>query len=435
MTEKMGIIADDLTGSNDSGVQLAKKGFTSTVVFNVETKGTESASDVLVIDTDSRSRSSEEAFEAVSMAASFLLQQGYTHIYKKMDSTLRGNIGSELFALADVYRPDAVVIAPAFPALNRTTVNGNHYVNGKLIHETEFGQDPKTPVHDSYIPALLEQVEDEKIEIVNLSVIQSGKEEVITFIEKAMEQGKSWFVCDGKTEADLEMIASSFAAIHKRIVWAGSGGLIEFLPNALGFSPDSLHHNKEMKIEKTLVVSGSLSQVTKKQLESLRDFDDSCLIELNPIDFVNHNIQAVESILRTKEILTAKNIVVFVDSSEENRLAASEAGEKLGLSGNQISEAIAAGLGRVASQILSKNPDINGLVLTGGDTAKAVCSELGVSEIQLHSEVEPGLPFGRIDSGNKEYWVVTKAGGFGTKTSLLNAVKFITGKVEQYESK
>lgn len=143
MKNKMGIIADDLTGANDSGVQLAIKKLSTSVVFDYTNSSKEMASDVLIVDTDSRARAKEDAYKAVVEAATFLKRNGYKHIYKKVDSTLRGNLEAELAALESVYNPDMVVIAPAYPKMRRQTINGHHFVDGKIITETEFSNDPK----------------------------------------------------------------------------------------------------------------------------------------------------------------------------------------------------------------------------------------------------------------------------------------------------
>lgn len=431
MDGKIGIIADDLTGANDSGVQLAKKGFSSTVVFNLESsEEAGSTPDVLVVDTDSRAVPGVKAHEAVVKAASLLFQDGYSHVYKKIDSTLRGNVALEIAAAVSVYKPDAVVIVPAFPKVNRTTVNGLHYVNGTLITETEFGRDPKTPVTEGFIPDLLKKSVDEDVALINLDLIRGTENKLASFVEEAIGSGKSWFVCDSETEEDLKFIAAFFAKLDKKIVWAGSGGLIEYLPAELKVFPQSGQKLKKIAIDRTLTVSGSLSQVTKKQLESLKGLKGIEFIEINPV-------QLVEDTLKTDTLAVNKKAshhVIYVDSSDANRVAAREAGDRLGYNSNQVSEAIASGLAKAAKAFLEQVQGIGGLVLTGGDTAKAICSELGVNEMELHSEVESGLPFGRIRSGEKDFWAITKAGGFGNEDSLVKAVEYMTGKVGQYET-
>ncbi|MEI0735860.1 nucleotide-binding domain containing protein [Paenibacillus sp. JTLBN-2024] len=108
-------------------------------------------------------------------------------------------------------------------------------------------------------------------------------------------------------------------------------------------------------------------------------------------------------------------------------------GEELSLNKTEISEAISRELANIASEIVTSFPDIGGLVLTGGDTAKAVCSRLNMNRMQLHTEVETGLPLGILRDAagtGKKYWTVTKAGGFGGRHSLANVLKYMSGEDE-----
>ena len=64
-----------------------------------------------------------------------------------------------------------------------------------------------------------------------------------------------------------------------------------------------------------------------------------------------------------------------------------------------------------------------GLVLTGGETARAVCDRVGVTAIELIREIEPGVPLGRAG----DLGIVTKAGAFGGPGTLSRAVDAIRG--------
>jgi len=120
--------------------------------------------------------------------------------------------------------------------------------------------------------------------------------------------------------------------------------------------------------------------------------------------------------------------VLFVDSTDKNREATKQLGAELSLGNTQISEAISMEIGVIAKVIIHSMPAINGLILTGGDTAKAVCNQLNMNQIQLYTEIEPGLPLGKLSNAAnaRRYCTVTKAGGFGNPYSLLNALKFMT---------
>lgn len=426
--KRIGIISDDLTGANDSGVQLAKKHLSSTVVFDFETSTLTKKPDVLIVDTDSRAKKQEEAYKAAYQAALYLQKESYQHVYKKVDSTLRGNIAAELSAVEQVYQPEVVVIAPAFPKMKRQTIDGNHYVNGVLITDTEFSKDPKTPVTEAFIPELLTQYQDRKIALVDKRMLGQSIEELNQIITTILNQGVTWFVCDSETEGDLQRICDIFSSLNKKTVWAGSAGLIEYLPDALQLTHSNEENQEEIKIEKTLIVSGSLSQVTKEQLCKIESLQNSFFMEVDPATLVENTFELDHYMDQLNQHSEYEHYVLYVEASEENRVSAKEAGEALGLNLTEVSESISRGLGQIAKGLLGNCASIQGLVLTGGDTAKAVCSELAISEMELYSEVEPGLPFGRLRSENRSYWAVTKAGGFGHEQSLVNVVKYMANK-------
>lgn len=426
--KRIGIISDDLTGANDSGVQLAKKHLTSTVVFDYETSTLATKPDVLIVDTDSRAKKQEEAYKAAYQAALYLQKEGYQHLYKKVDSTLRGNIAAELSAVEQVYQPEVVVVAPAFPKMNRQIIDGNHYVNGVLITDTEFSKDPKTPVTEAFIPELFKHYQDREIALINKRMLGQSVEEINQLITTILNQGVTWFVCDSETEEDLQRICSVFSSLNKKTVWAGSAGLIEYLPDALQLTHENEVNQEEIKIEKTLVVSGSLSQVTREQLCKIESLKNSFFMEVDPATLVKNTFKLDHYIDQLNQQSEYEHYVLYVEASNENRDSAKKAGEELGLTLTEVSENISRGLGQIAKGLLDNCASIHGLVLTGGDTAKAVCSELAISEMELYSEVEPGLPFGRLRSEDRSYWAVTKAGGFGHEQSLVNVVKYMANK-------
>jgi len=425
---KIGIISDDLTGANDTGVQLAKKNLSSTVVFDYNTSSVATKPDVMIVDTDSRAKEAEEAYGAAYKAASFLQKEGYQHVYKKVDSTLRGNMAAELTAIEKVYQPEIVVIAPAYPKMKRQTIQGNHYVNGALITDTEFSKDPKTPVTEAFIPELLKQYQERDIALIDSRMLEQTIEQINQTIFTCLNQGVTWFVCDSETEEELQKVCDVFSRLNKKTVWAGSAGLIKYLPDALQLTASRESTQQKIKIEKTLIVSGSLSQVTREQLCKVESLDHSLFIEVDPTTLVKKSFEVQHYIDQLKQHTQYDHYVLFVEASEENRLSAKEAGKELGLTLTEVSEAISKGLGQISKGILEAFPSIQGLVLTGGDTAKAVCSELHISEMDLYSEVEPGLPFGRLRSEDKSYWAITKAGGFGHEQSLVNVVEYMANK-------
>ncbi|MEH7377820.1 four-carbon acid sugar kinase family protein [Neobacillus drentensis] len=421
------IIADDLTGANDAGVQLSKIGISSTVFLDYKDSSLQSTEDVAIIDTDSRAISEEAAYETIYKASSIFQKQGYEKVYKKMDSTLRGNVAAELAALVSVYEPEIIVVAPAFPKMNRQTINGYQFVNGQPVSETEFGQDPKTPVKDSFIPNLFKKYVEDRICLIDQESLNSSIEDLINKIVENTGQGSTWFICDATSDEDLKMIAEAFSKVNKKTVWAGSAGLIEYLPDALQLKKAEKDQQENLEITMTLTVSASLSMVTKLQLEMVKTLSDTFFVEIDPVDLIRKTYSVQSIIDQFMKQSSKKHFVLFVDSSVANREATKQLETELSLNNKQISEAISNELGIIAKAIVDAIPEINGLILTGGDTAKAVCNQLNMNQMQLHTEIEAGLPLGKLGDAttSRRYWTVTKAGGFGNEHSLLNALKYM----------
>ncbi len=150
---RVAIIADDLTGAADTGVQLARAGYRTAVAFRDAPIPPADDLDAVALDTDSRAMPAGFAAKRVMEAAHAVRDTPL--VYKKLDSTLRGPIAAELAAASGASGRDRVVVAPAFPATGRTTVEGVQLVRGVPVHETEAKNDPRTPVREGHVPTLL----------------------------------------------------------------------------------------------------------------------------------------------------------------------------------------------------------------------------------------------------------------------------------------
>src|SRR5215203_6148449 len=146
------VIADDLTGAADTGVQFVHAGYRAAVFFRA-TEMVADDLDAVSFDTDSRAMPAGFAAKRVLDAAR--VARGARIVYKKLDSTLRGNVAAELAAALGGARRERVVVAPAFPAAGRTTVGGIQRVNGVPVEETEMANDPNTPVSEAHVPSML----------------------------------------------------------------------------------------------------------------------------------------------------------------------------------------------------------------------------------------------------------------------------------------
>jgi uncharacterized protein YgbK (DUF1537 family) len=140
-------LADDLTGALEVGASFAGEGIPSTVTTDASL---ECLDPVLVIDTETRHLAPEAAAATVKQALQQAHRSSVRLIFKKTDSTLRGNIRAELQTLAGFYGA-RVIYAPAYPAMGRTVKQGRLYVNGIPLEQSSFATDPLNPVTDSRV--------------------------------------------------------------------------------------------------------------------------------------------------------------------------------------------------------------------------------------------------------------------------------------------
>src|SRR5690625_223080 len=152
---KIAIIADDLTGACDTGVQLVNYGIDASVVIqnsnNIKSQAT-------IFNTDSRALGKKHAYEKVSKISREIDKENLDILYKKIDSTMRGNIGSELNAVYDQFQPDFVLITPAHPNNGRIVQEGIRYLNGVQLSETGAARQLKKPLHEADIKKMLRQL-------------------------------------------------------------------------------------------------------------------------------------------------------------------------------------------------------------------------------------------------------------------------------------
>ncbi|WP_127959138.1 D-threonate kinase [Serratia microhaemolytica] len=415
---KMIVIADDFTGANDTGVQLAKKGARTDVVLNALSHPTHRC-DVLVINTDSRALVASAARAKVSEVL-LPYMQGTTlpQVYKKIDSTFRGNVGAEIEAVMSVTGAQLAIVAAAIPAAGRVTRNGHCYVHGKPLLETEFASDPKTPIVSSHIKTLLALQTHYPIHELDLSVVRSGQ--LLSQLQRLQQQQPAIVVVDAENDSDLSLLAQASLQLSQRYLLVGAAGLANALP-ASSYVGATQHLP-------VLVVAGSMSEMTRQQIVfaakqrslSIIDIDVETLLQPHCADMAQSISRQAVGILDQKQ-----HCVLRTCQDADARQMIDTLCEKYRISRQQLGEKISQMLGMITLTIINQTK-IGGLFLTGGDIAIAVARALGAQGYRISHEVVPCVPCGTfINSAIDDLPVITKAGGFGSETTLHDALYFI----------
>ena len=410
------LIADDLTGATDSGAQFARSGWRTLLVLE---PGSPQEADVLVLTSESRGLAGgAEAARAVKNILAACSPASFPLVYKKIDSTLRGHPAAELAAVMSALGEGRALIAPAFPAQGRITRDGRVLVNELPFEQTSFSRE--VPTGD------LRRIFGEEANLLPLETIRGAESR----LRAALSEARGLLIADAENDADLLRLARA-ALVQGVSLWCGSAGLAGALAACIGSNPEA---NKEPPHPTTrlpghfLAVAGSLHPATAAQVAAARRAGAAVIQP--PPEFFTHPLPqgAAETAARLAGALADGRDAVLAVLSPADLSAGSDSSQSINgyaQSNVGVSPAqIAARLAQTAAMALESAAPA-GLLLTGGETARAVCQTLGCTRLWLGGEVEPGIPWSRMVDGRfPGMRVVTKAGGFGNEESLVRALRF-----------
>lgn len=422
---KLAVIADDLTGANDTALQFAKRDIRASVKIDLmhAMEDDAGASEVIVVDSDSRDLNAAEAYTKVHTICMCMHVLHPQSVFKKIDSTLRGNIGAEIRAAADVFAPDLVIIAPAYPRIRRTTLGGYHLMDGLPLDLTEIANAPKTPVHDSYIPAILAKQADVRVGVLNYQTVHMGAEAIAAELTHLRGEDIRWIVSDIVEEQNfIDLMAA--LRLEKNILWVGSAGLADHLPAFYGWEGTECREIRR-RTGGIIVCAGSVSHTTQMQVRRLKETLDVAEMRIDVAQTLMETDAPMHYACTLNELLHAGRdaLITSAQTDAEVRQAV-VAGRAHGLTGKEVSEHIA----RLFADVLGRIDlqQVAGLVLTGGDTAVHICRALGIHSIDVLCEIEPGVPLGVMQGhGAESVFVVTKAGAFGETDTFVRALEAI----------
>ncbi|SKA34368.1 four-carbon acid sugar kinase family protein [Consotaella salsifontis] len=400
MDRKVIILADDLTGAQDTAIAMLKQGMTTQVSLSVEHLiECWATSDAWALTTESRFLDAGEAFRRTFDSLTALNGRAYA-LYKKVDSTLRGNIGAEIAAVLAATNKRIALVAPALPHSGRTIVGGMAFVDGVPLAETECGRDPFTPVLSSDVREIIACQTNLPVRLLPLDVIREGGERLVAAVHEAQQSAEvAILVCDAETDADLA--ALDIFSSDPNVLYVGSSGLL----SALTPSPANT-----IPAAPFLMVVGSLNSVSQAQA-------DAFVTRATPLEIVVDGqraltdaagaLAAASASLAEAGDLAFRHILLRCAPAPSNGMSAIEAGRR-----------IADCLSAAALEIMTVSPQRN-VFATGGDMSAHLLAAAGAKAVRLAGEAEPGIPFGFIVGGRLDgTCLVSKAGGFGEPDAL-----------------
>lgn len=397
------IIADDFTGANDTGVQLRKRGHTVRVLLK---RGGERCigRGSLVLDTESRTMTESQAAKVIRNELNGVDFSQFYYVIKKVDSTLRGNIGSEVRALDEVFYPERIIFAPALPNLGRTTEDAIQKLNGVALCETELAKDPKNPVKEDHLVRLLKQVYEEPICHIGLKDLWAETFELGT---------ERIFVFDATTNADLQQMIRLVKADNRSTLFIGTAGLV-----------DNLLSVEEKNLPSFGAVA-SVSTVTNEQMHFCEEAGFT-LVQFPIHRLLRKEVKPETYVEEVKRSLAEGNDTFLLPTASYDRAEielSRKAGEESGMDMAEIGEYVRVMMGKMVREILLEVP-VAGLFVTGGDTALGVLENLEAEGAWIMAEVLTGIPQVKVEGGLKDgLKMITKAGAFGQKDAIAFAMR------------
>jgi len=385
---RIAILADDLTGAADTAAGMLAAG--RPWVTWQRSNGSLAWHDddrIVAIDAGTRQASAADAGKSVRDLAALCRTAGFAHIYKKIDSTLRGHIGIEVKAALDGWgHRSLAIVAPAFPAMRRTTVDGRQRVDDVPLD----------------CPPLAETLTSASVAATMASLADVRGGGLDRLFQARADAGSRAVVCDAVTEADLVAIAAAGATLEERVVWVGSGGLARTIFNDADRTPPQLRVSDATPARPVLVVSGS--QAAANVIQASRVVADGAVPVTVPIDELSSRVP-VRGCIREieRQLQTGADVVVTIGRQQHTTAI--------------VDAMLVDRLGRMLHACSSL---VGGVVATGGDTAAALLRHWGISGVRLVGEVEPGVPIG-LAAGPRPLIVALKAGSFGSDGTLVAA--------------
>lgn len=408
-TRSMLIVADDLSGAADCAIAFAGAGRRTVVTLEtssvMNTAAETDNADVIAADTDTRRLSPQDAARHTADAFNALNAPG-RRLYKKIDSTLRGNWTAEVAALQPL--AGLAIVAPSFPATGRTLHQARVLVHGEPLENTETWK-LENAGKPANVRAMLEEA-GLRCESIDVNTLRGDINSLLDRIKTTAAQA---LIVDAHTGDDLKRLAQATARLDPReqpLFWVGSGGLareLASLPDLFDVEPrEALVHEKQEGA--ILILVGSLSAVSERQCAMLRERARVSELIVPPavlrVGSEHTDWRAWQ--LKIGDYLE-RHLDLLVRIGRDDAFDPSE--------GAHLSTALAA-------LVTPHFRHVGGLIATGGETARAMLSAAGIGSLDLLAEIEAGVAVARPCAPHPARpAIVTKAGAFGSEHALFGA--------------
>lgn len=413
MSLKLGCIADDFTGAADLANTLVRGGMRTVLLIGVPSPGNLPQADAIVIALKSRTAPVAEAVRDSLTAARRLRADGALQIFLKIcstfDSTARGNIGPVAEALAELLQATIVPVTPAFPENGRTVYKGHLFVGEQLLSDSPMRQHPLTPMTDANLVRVLQaQCARERVGLVDWRQVAAGAAAIEARLEALRAEGTRLAIVDALGDQDLRELAH--AARKLPLLVAGSGLGIG-IPTLYGLWPDPAAAQLPTARGARAIVAGSCSAATRAQVRYFVDAGGQAFA-LDALRLGAGEDVAAQALGWARDRLA--HGPVLVHATVEPAALAQVQGQ---LGAEQAGTLVEQCLAQVAAGLVEGG--VGQLIVAGGETSGACVSQLGITQLRIGPQIDPGVPW--CHASERQLHLALKSGNFGGPDLFVRA--------------
>lgn len=417
----LGCIADDFTGATDLANNLVRSGMRVVQIIGVPSEGTPVDADAVVIALKSRTIPADEAIAQSLQALHWLQSHEARQIYFKycstFDSTAQGNIGPVSEALMQALDTDFTIATPAFPDNGRTVFKGHLFVGDALLHESGMQHHPLTPMTDPNLVRVLAAQCQGKVGLIDYRVVACGAQAVRERIAQLRAEGVRLAVLDAVSNDDLIRVGPALAELA--LLTAGSGVAIG-LPQNWGLQANDQAARLPAGQGFKAIVSGSCSLATNRQvLTFIRRGGQAMAID--PMRLAAGD-DVVGAALAWAQPRLAQGPVLLYSTADATAVKSVQGQLGVNQAGAMVEQAIAA-IARGVVQL-----GVGQLVVAGGETSGACVQALGITQMQIGTQIDPGVPWCHAPSEHARQGalhIALKSGNFGSDDFFTTAFEVI----------
>jgi 3-dehydrotetronate 4-kinase len=411
----LGCIADDFTGATDLANNLVRSGMRAVQTIGVPAGPLQVEADAVVVALKSRTTSATEAVAQSLAALRWLQAQGARQIYFKycstFDSTAQGNIGPVTEALMDALEAPFSIATPAFPDNQRTVFKGYLFVGDVLLSESGMRDHPLTPMTDPNLVRVLQAQSRRQVGLIDYRTVAQGEAAIRQRIAALRAQGVAIAVVDALSNEDLLRLGPALKDLP--LVTAGSGVAIG-LPANFGIAASAAASRLPAPTGTCAVVSGSCSQATNRQVQSFIAAGRPAFA-LDPLRIAAGEDVAAQALAWAGPLLAGGPVLVY-STAEPAAVKAVQGRLGVDAAGALVERTIAA----IARGLVDLG--VRQLVVAGGETSGACVQALGIGQLQIGPQIDPGVPWcwGK-DAADQALHLALKSGNFGADDFFAKA--------------